>query len=227
MIDFTVWNRYKGSFCSLKVVNVTNDHVYYLKWVVQKFFGGVSRWVSRGVTRNISLRARPTNTLTYPWPRTIPCLAYPKIIIKSQDNYLLGKNRKNLLDVVYFHIFFGIALILASKKKKKEKTLILASKKRKKTCFSLGLLLSSPQKKYNIIIPLHLWSQRGEKPENPPRGTQRKSRSKLNSLNCSVQQTFVGKFCFAIVNKNSLFFNKFHRILNQFLSNSLKFHQLP
>ena len=45
--------------------------------------------------RNISLRARPTNTLTYPWPRTIPCqLRSPKDIIKSQDNYLLGKKRK-------------------------------------------------------------------------------------------------------------------------------------
>ena len=75
----------------------TNDRFWKSKRVVQKLVGGEVGGEVRGkvrwVTRNISLRARPTNTLTYPWPRTIPCqLRSPKDIIKSQDNYLLGKN---------------------------------------------------------------------------------------------------------------------------------------
>ena len=37
--------------------------------MVQKYFRWVNRWVSRWESRNISLRARPANTLTYPWPR--------------------------------------------------------------------------------------------------------------------------------------------------------------
>ena len=64
--------------------------------MVQKLCGWVSGWVSGGVSRwesrNISLRARPTNTLTYPWPRTIRgsptrrSSLNPKIIIFWEKN---------------------------------------------------------------------------------------------------------------------------------------------
>ena len=84
-------------FCSFFLLKSTNDRFWKSKRVVQKFFGGVSgwvsRWVSRGEPRNISLCARPAHTLRYPWPEQIPCqLRSPKDIIKSQDAYLLGKN---------------------------------------------------------------------------------------------------------------------------------------
>ena len=55
-----------------------------------------------GFSGGLSLPGRPAHTLTYPWPRTIPCqLRSPKDIIKSQDNYLLGKRKgeKNVLKI--------------------------------------------------------------------------------------------------------------------------------
>ena len=82
--------------------------------MVQLFFGGVSRGVSRGVSggvmRNISLRARPANTLTYPWPRTIRgsptrrSSLNPKIIIFWEKNVRIHAYFLDDVHVLHFSV---------------------------------------------------------------------------------------------------------------------------
>ena len=75
----------------IPVSKSTKWSIYLPEWVVHKFFGGVSGWVSGG----ISVRARPAHTPDIALAGKNPMsVALTERYHKSQDIHLLGKKKK-------------------------------------------------------------------------------------------------------------------------------------